>query len=111
MKIRPKKLAQGELSNSAALLYEAPANKSVLITVVSLTNNNTTAEEIDLHIVPDGGSATANNKFLAAEELEVGQAWRAWQIEGQILGPGEALYGKSTTANVVAYAISGATVQ
>lgn len=105
-------IAPQSITDTLAAYYTAPGNKKVLVTKLTMTNVGTTAEKVDLHLVPSGGTADATNKVIAAKTLNGESAEALYQLEGQVLPAGTEIHAKtdaSASTNIV-IAASGAEI-
>lgn len=108
MNAEPKQLiAPKKLSTTAAQIYQAPANKSVVITKLVFANTVDDIVAITLHLVPQGGSATTDNMIIPKRNLNNFESWAAYQAEGIVMKQGDSLYASTDSAgsgsvNVVA---------
>jgi len=65
MTVDAKRLVAGsQLTAAAATYYTAPAATKAIIKAATLLNNTGGAVTVDVHLVPNGGSATAANRVL-----------------------------------------------
>lgn len=98
------------LTATLAQYYEAPAQKRVIISKMTLSNVGTGVELVDIHIVPAGGTADATNLLLKQKSLDSNQSFPVYQLEGQILSPGDTVWAKTDSADSVLIMASGVTV-
>lgn len=67
-------LYAGQLATAAEItVYTVPANKSVLISTISLANINTVSAVIAISLVPSGGTATSLNRIRPDFVLGAGE--------------------------------------
>lgn len=109
MQAKPRQLTEPTLlTASAASYYQAPSNKRVMITKVTVSNTDTAnARTFDIHVVPSGDTATSTNKLVTEKVLDEKESISAYQVEGQILNPGDSIHAKASVASVVSLMISG----
>lgn len=98
------------LSNALLEYYKAPAQKRVIISKMTLSNVSASADVVDIHIVPAGGTADETNLLLKQKALDSNQSFPVYQLEGQILAAGDTVWAKSGSANAVLLMASGVTV-
>lgn len=98
------------ITNVVATYYTAPANKKVINSKLTFSNNGSAAEAIDVHIVPSGGSASTANKVISGKILDAGEPWSAYMLEGLVLPAGTTIQAKSDTASS-SVTITGAGVE
>jgi len=98
------------LTATLAKYYEAPAQKRVIISKMTITNVGAAVEKVDVHVVPAGGTADASNLLLKQKRLDINQSFPVYQLEGQILSPGDTVWAKTDTAGSVLLMASGVTV-
>jgi len=102
----PKRLVDGsQLTAVAATYYTTPANTLTTISACTLTNTTAGAVTATMHLVPNGGSATASNMVLSARAIAAGEAFNVGSAIGQTLPAGgtlQALAGSATSISLVA---------
>jgi hypothetical protein len=99
------------ISDTLTPYYASPASKKTIISKLTFTNHGADAEAIDVHIVPSGDSATDANKVVSAKLVDANEAWPAYQLEGQILKPGDAIHCKTGTASSTDIVVMGSGVE
>jgi hypothetical protein len=102
-----RQIANGQLGNSAALLYVSATGTWTQIAKVTCTNTDTGTHVVTFHVVPSGGSALASNKSTITQGILPTQTWNSPNEYGLVLNPGDALYGFADTAAVVNYFVAG----
>lgn len=108
MAVTPKKLFDPQmLTGSAATYYTVPANTKTLIKKLTLTNTDSVARTITLHLVPTGGSASATNMILDARGVATLDTLEAFEVEGQLLNAGDTIQALASTTSVVNIQASG----
>lgn len=100
MQAIPKQLVEPQaISSTLASYYASPSNKQTILSKLTFTNHGADAESIDVHIVPNGDSPVLSNKLISAKIIDANEAWSAYQLEGQLLNPGDAIHCKTNTAS------------
>lgn len=100
MQAIPKQLVEPQaISDTLTGYYASPANKQTILSKLTFTNHGSDAESIDVHIVPNGDSASDSNKVVSAKVIDADEAWSAYQLEGQVLNAGDAVHCKTNTAS------------
>ncbi len=98
-----KQLANGKLGGAVADMYTAPTSGQTIIKAVTLVNTNSTAETVNLYILPSGGATRQiipNNMSLGAGFLCV--------IDDVItLNLLDKLQGITTTSGKIDFVVSG----
>lgn len=96
-------LANGQLPNAIGDLYTVPASTQAIIKTITLVNTNTTTENVNLYILPSGGTARRiipkDMSFPTKYSLETDQEYT--------LEAGDKIQGDTTTAVKVDYTING----
>lgn len=101
------------VSTSAAALYTAPANQTIVITRAAVVNVSTAAATLKLWLVPSGGSRANDNivygAISAGETVPLGPADPViiQDLASAVLNPGDALHGISDTATALNMFASG----
>ena len=102
-------ITQGQLSATAtAILTVAAGAKPQLVTNDWWYNTDAaTAYGIDVHVVKAGGTAAATNQIAQNTGVSI-SAYSSSEldIKGLRLDVGDAIYAKSTTANIITYTIA-----
>lgn len=114
MLVTPVCLFEGTaLPNAAAAtpgLYASPANTRTVIKSFSVTNTDTVARLVTVHLVASGGAASAANMIAKAEPVGPGQTYHVSQAVGQVLEAGDFITAFADVAAVVAARASGVKV-
>lgn len=94
-----------QLTGSAALLYTSPAGVWTQIMKLSAKNTDTSVRVITLYLVPSGGSALTATIITGPQGIFVGATFNDPNVYGQVLNPGDALWGfADVTAKVNVFA-------
>lgn len=102
--------ANGKLADTASVIYQIPVDGRTVKNVL-LFNGNTSTELVKLYFVDNAngaiGAASADNLVL---ELSLGaKSTFEFYLENEVeLGKNDAVFGESTTANVVNFWVDGA---
>ena len=99
------------ISYTLTSYYASPAGKKTIISKLTFTNHGADAEAIDVHIVPAGDSATNANKVVSAKLIDANEAWPAYQLEGHVMKPGDAIHCKTGTAESTDIVVMGSGVE
>ncbi len=108
MNAEPKQLvAPLSLTKTAKQVYQAPANKSVIVTKLVAANTVDDVVSVTIYLVPKGESATTKNQIVPRRFLNNLESWAAYQVEGLVLKQGDSIYASTDDAgsgsvNVVA---------
>ena len=97
-----KVLAEAQLPSSKGTLYTVPASYKTYITLVTLYNNNGTAETVTLYIKPG-----SNSRGWAKMTLDASGGYAHIDGKGLVLEAGDVLEGFTTTVAQVDYVICG----
>lgn len=104
----PKQLCAGaQLTASAAAYYTTPANTITTISACSLTNSTATARTATMHLVPNGGTASAANMILSARTIAPGETYNVAPAIGQTIPAGASIQALSDVAAAVTLVASG----
>lgn len=102
----PKRLVDGsQLTTSAATYYTTPANTLTTISACTVTNTTGTAQTLTMHLIPQGGSASASNMIVSARVVAAGESFNVASAIGQTMAAGgflQALAGAATSLTLVA---------
>jgi len=100
-------IAVTALTASLASYYTAPASKRVIISKFTLTNTDAGVQNVDVHVVPTGGSADSSNIVIKQLALDAGQTAAVYQLEGHIMAAGDEIHAVADDASVVLLFASG----
>jgi len=96
-------LADGQLAGAKAAIYTVPAATRVIVSTITLVNENAANRTVNLYILPSGG---ASRRILPVDmPLEAESMWI--HSDEFTLGPGDAIEGDASVAADVDYTISG----
>jgi hypothetical protein len=94
-----------QLTGSAAALYTSPLWTWTQINRLTCCNTDAATHAVTLYLVPSGGSDTAATTSTSAQAISPGQTWNSPNEYGQVLNPGDAIWGfADTTATVTIFA-------
>lgn len=106
--IAPKILHSAQLGTADAARYTVPADQSVKIATATLCNTTTSPVEVNLSLVPTGGSTGAAHRFVSSYDLGAHDSLSLSDlIGGAMLGPGDFIAGFAGSANAVSLVITG----
>lgn len=104
-------IAPQAMTDALVTYYTSPANKKTMVSKVTLTNVGASAQAVDLHLVPSGGTAGVTNKILSAKVIDADEAFPAYQLESLIMDAGDFIQAKINTAASTDIVIVGAGVE
>lgn len=100
-----KKLFHGYVPNTAGAVYTAPSGKPTIVRNMIIHNTHSSAVQVELWIVVNGGSRTAANKILK-RSLAVDETY--YIDVSNVLESLEEIHGLAGTASVVNIRLNGA---
>lgn len=104
----PTRLIDGsQLTTSAATYYTTPANTITTIAACTLTNTTVGAVTATVHLVPNGGTATASNMILSARVIAAGESFNVGSAIGQSLAAGGTIQALASTGASISLVASG----
>lgn len=95
-----------QLGDSLAALYTVPASTKAYVKTITIHNTNTSTESVELHLVGNGQSAGAANKFFHVE-LETNETLEISPVHPYVLTTGATIQAKTNTASTVNVKIDG----
>lgn len=111
MQTQPRQLIPAQyLTSSLATYYTGEAGKNTIISKLTLTNVSAGVDNVDVHIVASGDTATAENRVLSQKALDSNQSFPVYQLEGQILKAGDTIQAKADNGTAVVIMASGVAV-
>lgn len=94
---------QGQLSNSAAVLYTVPASTTLLITGFKIHNTDSSNRTVTIRFVSGGGTGADANQLYELTVLPN----ETIELDNCILATGYAIVGFASVTSVVNVLISG----
>lgn len=107
MSTTPIDIYNGQPGTSSTELYECPSNTRVFVTGACGCNDTTTAKYLTLYRVPNGASAGDANILYNQRSFASRESKALPNLVGQVLEPGDKLYGLQETADQITVHISG----
>lgn len=98
-----KNLADGQLPSSIGDLYTVAASTTAIIKTITLVNTNTSAEDVNLYLLPSGGTA----RRIIPKDCELGVQYCLVMDDEICMDAADKIQGDTTTASKVDYTISG----
>lgn len=90
MSVTAKPLIQAKYAgNSLTTEYTAPASTRTIIDKFTATNTDSGSETVSVHIVPNGGSASASNIITSALSIAAGASVDLPELKNHILATGD----------------------
>lgn len=103
----PKVLIQSKYAeNSLTEQYEAENCKAV-IDVMTATNVHTANVVFSVHLVANGGSATAANRVVDERQIAPGESYHCPEVVGHWLESGQTIHTVCDTASAIVMRASG----
>lgn len=100
MQAIPKQvIAPQTITDTLTSYYTSPAKKRTLISKITFSNPGAASEAVDIHLVPQGGTANADNQVMPGRTVNNGEAISLYQLEGQVMEAGDSLHIASDTAS------------
>ena len=103
-------IAPQPLTDALTEYFRAPENKRVIISKLTLSSIVEAVQPVDIHLVGMGDSADNTNLLLKQKYLDSNQSFPVYQLEGQIMAPGDTLWAKAGANDSVLIMASGVTV-
>lgn len=102
MSLIPKPLyTGGQLTTAAATLYTSPTNTRTIVGQATFTNVSATPQLLTVYIVRSGGTATDSNILVDAKPLAPSESYQCYELNGQMLNPGDFIQGKADANSVI----------
>ncbi len=96
-----------QLGTSASTLYTAPASTKTIIDKFTVTNTDSSARTVTIHLVPSAGSASTANKIVDALSVAANTSVEIEQLKNHILAAGGFISALASSAAVVNARASG----
>lgn len=96
-------LARGTttLTTSTAAFLTAAALEALVVSKVTVCNTSASPVTIDVHAVPNAGSAATGNKIVSALAINAGDTVTVPGMAGTFVVNGQSLHAKASTGAVV----------
>ena len=98
------RLTTGRLTASAIAVYTATGNTQ--IDALTLTNNDASAQTVNIWAAA-GGGASDDNILIRARSVAAGETVLIYEAAGHVIPSGGSLYAQASVANVVTLIASG----
>ena len=98
------------LNTSIATLYTVPENRTTVITRISFTNTSGNDRFVNLWLVPNGGSASNENKIVDNIFVAVNETFSPSDVEGQAIPAESTIQGQAQAATSISIVGSGTEV-
>lgn len=103
--ITPERLAQAAIPASITTVYTVGALERAMVKNIDITNTTGGSITVDIHIVPDGGSATTSNALFYQFDVAANSVV---QWEGvQVLNPLDTLRVNASATGLTIHASGG----
>jgi len=99
-------VAAQQLSNAAATYYTSTSIKT-RIEKATVTNNDTVARTVTIHIVASGGSESASNRITNARSIAAGETWHCGDLVGHIMPVDSTLRALASANTALTFMVSG----
>lgn len=99
-----------QVTNALVTYYTSPVNQYTLIKKGLAVNTDTAARTFTLEIIKSGGTAGAASIVLNAVTIAPGQTRELFEVENQILNPGDFIQAMADTGAKVSFSLSGVVV-
>lgn len=96
-----------QLGSAAASIYVAPANTRTLLDKMTITNPTAGALTFTVNLVPEGGTAGADNIVVSAQSVAAGATYLCPEIVGHVLNTGDFVSAFASAATSLVVRISG----
>lgn len=112
MAISPIRMVEGlQVANAATAYYTTPANSTVVLKKLTLTNTTATAVAVTIYLVNSGGTADAAHTVTYQKVIPpnnvAGGVIEVYEAENHVLLAGDTLQAKADTAAAVTLIASG----
>lgn len=85
------------------------SNEALLVSSATVTNNDSTARTLTLHLASDGGASAIGNKIENARVLPINQSTNT-ALSGKTIKPGGKVYAGADVTSVCTLSITGTIV-
>lgn len=107
MAVTPKKLVAAQQLTASAATYYTATNVTARIDNFTLTNTDSSARTVDVHIIAPAGSATAANKIIDAKSISAHETYTCPEMIGKYIPSGYFMQALASTATVVTIDVNG----
>jgi hypothetical protein len=93
--------------NANTTMFTGPVNSQVRIDALTVTNIDSVAHTITIHLVPSGGSVASGNTTTFAQQVQAGQTWVSPNEVGKVLGAGDFISAIASAASQLVMSAGG----
>ena len=93
------------IGSSTSILFQAVA--VTWIHKITLLNYSGAVRSVSLYFVPSGQTPITGNLVVQDKQLNIGEAWEAWMLEGHVLGVDDTIRGVADAGNAISILLSG----
>lgn len=101
-----KLIAATQLTGSVATYYTA-TNITARVDNFTLTNTDSSARTVDVHLVAPAGSASASNKIIDAKSIAAHECYTCPEMIGKLVPSGYTIQAVASTTSVVVIDVNG----
>ena len=96
-----------QLSNALTTLYSVPINRTAVVSRITFLNTTATDRFIDVHYVPNGGTASVTNQILDGVVVAAGETFSPSDLEAHVLPTGATIQALAEVASAITVIGSG----
>jgi hypothetical protein len=85
----------------------ATTGNTLQVLAFTLTNTSGATRTVNLYRVAGGGAANAANQVVSGRTIATGNSYNVVELIGQVLEPGDSIWGDADAATSVSVAASG----
>lgn len=107
MAILPKRLVTSQLTNATATYYTAAAGTRTRIDACTAFNGSASTATFDLHLVPNGSSASDTNKIVEGRAVSPGASLVVQEALGHWIEPSGTIQAVASANTAISLVVSG----
>jgi len=107
MSIQAKQLIAPQMLTSSAATYYTATRVTARIDAFTVTNTDTAAHSLTVHIVPSGGSAAASNRVIDAKSIHPKETYTCPEMIGKIIPSGSFIQALDDAGSVMSINAAG----
>lgn len=107
MSIRATQLIAPQMLTSSAATYYTATRVTARVDSFTVTNTDSSAHNLTVHIVPSGGSAAASNRIISAKAIHAGETYTCPEMIGKVIPTGSFIQALDDAGSVMSINAGG----
>jgi len=100
-------VAAAFIPNANTTMYTSGTNTTTRIDALTVTNVDSVARTVTIHLVANGGSASTGNTTTQTQSIQPGQTWVSPNEIGKVLNTGDFISAVASASNALVMSAGG----